>query len=366
MSAGPTRSGHPGASRTVSGQRPAVADMARTSRTPVPPSWLRRVLHEALDDLSAHPRPEQAVAALARRHAVGEQSVLVTAGAGEVPTLLGRALLPASDVRRAAVVHPMPQEAERALRLAGHDVVRVVLRPEDGFELDPHQVPDDVDLVLLGNPANPCSVRQRASLLAGLTRAGRVVCVDESFLPGGPGDPGSMLATGAPGVVSVRSLTRTWGVAGLRAGYVVGDRDVVSRMRVQQAPGTVSSLALAALRASAEPQAVAEAFDLTSTGVSQARLLATALRALAEEGLDLHVPVYPQAPFVLVRVDDGEFRRQRMRARGWAIRSCTDFPGLGPDWWRLSARDPLVTVRFLEDLRDVLSLPALAVPDSGW
>ena len=148
--------------------------------------------------------------------------MLVTAGAAEAFTLIARALRPGRDVRRPVVVHPQFTEPEVALTVAGHRVERVLLRAEDGFALDPSAVPADADLVVVGNPTNPTSVLH--SGLAALARPGRVLVVDEAFMDAVPGEPGSPAAQRLPGVIVVRSLTKTWGLAGLRAGYVIGPR----------------------------------------------------------------------------------------------------------------------------------------------
>ena len=63
------------------------------------------------------------------------------------------------------VVHPQFTEPEAALRAAGHAVSRVILSEEDGFVLDPALVPEDADLVFVGNPTNPTSLgRSRRGL----------------------------------------------------------------------------------------------------------------------------------------------------------------------------------------------------------
>src|SRR5262249_56155334 len=92
--------------------------------------------------------------------------------------LLAQAL---RGARRPVVVHPQFTEPEAALRHAGHQVERVLLRAEDGFRLDPALVPDDADLVFVGNPTNPTSVLHPAEEIAKLSRPGRVTVVAEAF-----------------------------------------------------------------------------------------------------------------------------------------------------------------------------------------
>ncbi|CCA54780.1 L-threonine 3-O-phosphate decarboxylase [Streptomyces venezuelae ATCC 10712] len=102
--------------------------------------------------------------------------------------LLARAL----PVRRPVVVHPQFTEPEAALRDAGHEVGRVLLREEDGFRLDPASVPQDADLVVIGNPTNPTSVLHPAATIAALARPGRTLVVDEAFMDAVPGERESL------------------------------------------------------------------------------------------------------------------------------------------------------------------------------
>ncbi len=139
------------------------------------------------------------------------------------------------------VVHPQFTEPEAALLAAGHRVTRVVLRCDDGFVLDPGAVPEDADLVIVGNPTNPTSVLHPADTLLALTRPGRVVVVDEAFMDAVPGETESLTGQLVPGLVVLRSLTKTWAIPGLRAGYVVGDAAVLADFAAQQPPWSVST-----------------------------------------------------------------------------------------------------------------------------
>ena len=105
-------------------------------------------------------RSDRARAAAADHHGRPEDQVLPTAGAAEAFTLVAR-LRP---WRRPVVVHPQFTEPHAALEQAGHAVTEVVLaRP---FLLDPAAVPDDADLVIVGNPTNPTGVLHPAATLA--------------------------------------------------------------------------------------------------------------------------------------------------------------------------------------------------------
>ena len=79
--------------------------------------------------------------------------------------------------------------------------------------------------------------------------------VDEAFMDAVPGETETMIGDDLTGLVVLRSLTKTWGLAGLRAGYVVGDPTLIAAMRRQQPPWSVSTPALAAMVACLSPQA---------------------------------------------------------------------------------------------------------------
>ncbi len=322
---------------------PGLVDLAVNVRLPRPPAWLRDELASALDSLAAYPSTVDAVQAVAGRHGRPSSEVLVTAGAAEAFTLLASAFRP----RHAVVVHPQFTEPEAALRAAGHAVSRVILTEADGFVLDPALVPAEADLVFVGNPTNPTSVLHPAPALLSLARPGRLLVVDEAFLDAIPGEAES-LASGFPGVVVLRSLTKTWGLAGLRAGYVLASADVVERLRAVQVPWSVSTLAGVATVACCRPSAVEEAEKLAIAAESDREFLVSGLVAAG-------VPVLgdPRGPFVLVRVPDGASLRARLREAGYAVRRGDTFPGLGPDHLRLAVRDRATTDAFLATLREV-------------
>ncbi|MFJ9603119.1 Rv2231c family pyridoxal phosphate-dependent protein CobC [Streptomyces althioticus] len=327
----------------------ALVDLAVNVRADTPPDWLRDRIAASLAGLAAYPDGRAARAAVAARHGLSVERVLLTAGAAEAFVLLARAL----KVSRPVVVHPQFTEPEAALRDAGHTVDRVLLRESDGFRLDPAAVPEDADLVVVGNPTNPTSVLHPAGVLAGLARPGRTLVVDEAFMDAVPGEREALAGrTDVPGLVVLRSLTKTWGLAGLRIGYVVAAAETVALLERAQPLWPVSTPALAAAEACVSPAALVEAEEAARVVAANRAYLIAGLRDFASHGLRVVEPA--EAPFVLVRVPDGAAVRERLRALGYATRRGDTFPGLGTEWLRLAVRDRGTTEGFLGALGRVL------------
>jgi len=309
--------------------RPGDADHAVNVMAGGPPSWLREALIRALeDDISAYPREDEAVEALAGLHGRAPEEIVPTSGAAQALWLLPAALRP----RLAVCVHPGFTETEAALRAHGIPVARVLRRPDSDFALDPAAVVQAADLVVVGNPASPSGTLDPLESVLALRRPGRVVVVDEAFMDLVPGEPGSLVREPLADVIVVRSMTKSLAIPGLRAGYAVAPAPLADRLRAVRPPWSCNALALAALRTMAQRPAA---------------LAAAARRAQAERtDLERRLEQIPglrtwraAANYVLVRVADGAAVAERLRAEGIAVRPAGSFPGLTPDDLRITARD---------------------------
>lgn len=322
---------------------PGLVDLAVNVRSGGTPGWLAERIRGT--DLAAYPDRREAVAAVAARHGRAADEVLLTAGAAEAFVLLARVLRP----RRAVVVHPQFTEPEAALRAAGHDVDRVIL--PDPFLLDPELVPDDADLVFVGNPTNPTSVAHPRDAMLGLVRPGRLVVADEAFADCLPGERESVAGHGElTGLVVIRSLTKTWGLAGLRVGYLLAAPDIIRLLKPAQPLWAVSTPALAATVATASPAALREAGEWALALAAERAHLLRRLGDVAAAG-DGQLRVVPgaAASFVLLDTRVADIRA-RLLGRGFAVRRGETFPGLGPGWIRVAVRDCETSDRFAEAL----------------
>jgi histidinol-phosphate aminotransferase len=327
---------------------PGLLDFAVNVRPGGPPSWLQARLTAALDRLGRYPSAEDdraAREAVAARHGRLPDEVLLLGGAAE-----GFALLPSLEPVHAAVVHPSFTEPEVALRAAEVGVTRVLLDAADGYRLRPDAVPEDADLVVLGNPTNPTSVLHPADAVRRLARPGRVLLVDEAFADAVPGEPESLAADPMPGVLILRSLTKTWGLPGLRAGYAVGEPELLARLATHRPQWPLGTLALEAIIACCQPDAVAEAERAAKVAAEHTAALAALLGTLP--GVHVHRPAL--APFLLLRIADGDRVRAGLRDRGIAVRRGDTFPGLGPDHIRVAVRRPEHNVILAKAMKEVL------------
>ena len=298
-----------------------------------PPPWLREAILAAFDDIATYPREDAAAAAVAERHGRDPAEVVLVNGAAQAFWLIARAL----EFRSAVCVHPSFTEPEAALRAAGHQPRRLML--EAPWSIEGARVPDDADLVVVGNPTNPTGVLHRSAQLRSLCRPGRVTVVDEAFMDFVPGEPESLTGDRvAPGLVVMRSLTKLYGIPGLRAGYLLAEPRLAGRLRDARPAWSVNALALAAtvacLRRPDHARAVA-------VEVGRARADLTA-RLASVTGIVAHPAA---ANFVLVEASDGRTRTTRLRERGIAVRPCHSFPGLTHDHLRIAVREPAAHAR---------------------
>lgn len=319
-----------------------MLDFAVNVRGAGPPQWLADRLAARLTDLGSYPTAADvaaARAAVAARHGRDLQEVALLAGGAE-----GFALLPQLEPRRAALIAPSFTEPQAVFDSAGVPVAHVVL--EAPFRLSCAAVPADADLVVVGNPTNPTGVLHRRDEILALRAPGRIVVVDEAFADAVPGEPESLAGRSLPDVVVLRSLTKTWSLAGLRVGYALGAPDVLARLTAQRPHWPLGTLQLEALTACSAAAAVAEA-------EAGARRLAELRSEMAAGLTAAGFPVADGvAPFVLFSVPDAELARKHLAEKGIAVRRCDTFHGL-PDGHLRAAVRPEWPV-LVEALQEVL------------
>src|SRR5204862_488798 len=119
---------------------------------------------------------------------------------------------------------------------------RVVLDAPWGLRAT--DVPDDADLVVVGNPTNPTGVLHDRKTLGALCRPGRVTLVDEPFMDFVPGEAETLAAERRPPAPATGRAPATRGgvAAALAGGRLPGDARLAVRDAQQHAVPPVVDL----------------------------------------------------------------------------------------------------------------------------
>ncbi|MHB8577463.1 MAG: aminotransferase class I/II-fold pyridoxal phosphate-dependent enzyme, partial [Dehalococcoidia bacterium] len=152
-------------------------------------------------------------------------------------------------------------------------------------------------------------------------------------------------------------MTKDYGLAGLRLGYLVAHPSAITAVKRLQPPWSVSSAAQAAgIAALADLHFLPRMLAVMRAGKT---VLVEGLRGLGLEVLE------GSANFVLVEVGDAPAVRHELLRKGCAVRDCTSF-GL-PAHVRIGVRRPEECVRLIEAFSALLQERAAeaAAPSAG-
>lgn len=159
---------------------------------------------------------------------VGADQVLVTAGAAAALFCIATTLLEPGD--HTVVVRTNYATNLETPRAIGADLDVVDLRYEDGWQLDVDQVAARLQdgrtrLISVTQPHNPTGTTfDRATLdalVALAERSGAVLLVDETYRDLTHGEALPLAASLSPRALSVSSMSKAYGLPGLRIGWVV-------------------------------------------------------------------------------------------------------------------------------------------------
>lgn len=282
MSAGPTTYVWEPTSESIAAEQGLpVETIVRfdTNTRPTPPEAVARVLARGAfaPGISEYPPSDYRilVEAASARYRVERDEILVGAGADEILDLVARASLREGD---SAVVAPPTYAMYRVVtEQRGARVVEVPrLGPERGFALDTtgirHAAAAGARLIWLCDPNNPTGTSDGPAaigrLLDGLSadaaRDGRdapVVAIDEAYAEYAGTSTLPLLAE-YQRLVVIRTLSKAYGIAGLRVGFGLARRltlDPIQRFRPPSSVSTTSMTVGAALLR--DPEIVGDAVD---------------------------------------------------------------------------------------------------------
>ena len=327
------------ANQSPLGMPPAVADAARAAVAEADhyPDSLCRDLRTAIGRLDGVP-PEQ---------------ICCGNGAADVLFRLAAALRP----KQALITAPAFSEYEDAVRVAGGTVQRHRLDPANDFDVDRTILRDlvpPVDLLILCTPNNPTGRLIGEPLLREILNRCREAAIrpviDECFLRLSDGS-GVGLAPWLeefPELVLLRAFTKSHAMPGLRLGYcLTADPALPNTLYRAGQPWSVSAVAQAAgIAACGCPEWPERTMELVRSERDRLTAVIRSLGGIVWESA---------ANYLLFRVPGRTDLKERLLEHGILIRSCANYHGLGPDYYRTAVRRPEENDRLLTAMEEVLS-----------
>jgi threonine-phosphate decarboxylase len=240
------------------------------------------------------------------------------------------------------VVIPAPTfcEYELASQKAGAEVTFV---PLHNLELEAGQVIENArgaDAVFLCNPNNPTgilSTKQIMKIIENVDSSTRIL-LDECFieLADNP-DANTMIEqiSKFDNLVILRSLTKSFGLAGLRVGYGVCNPTLAKKLSANKIPWNVNGLAQVA--------GVAALLERRRY-LSKARTLVKKERKFLHDSigkLQSFRPLRSNSNYFLVHLqgrNSTQFRDKLLKKTGVLVRDCSTFTGMGTQYIRLAVK----------------------------
>jgi len=256
--------------------------------------------------------------ALAERLGVAEDTLILGNGSNEIIELVVRTFLRPGDE---AVMAAQAFVVYRLVVQGAGGVARIVPLREFTHDLDAMAaaVTPRTRVLFLANPNNPTGTIFRRPAWTALLRAlpdHVVVVADDAYAEyvDDPQYPDTIRerGDGRVPVVTLRTFSKLYGLAGLRVGYGIGPAAIIDAIQRIRQPFNVNSLALVgALAALDDVEHVKRTLAVNRTGMA---VLTDAFRTL---GLEF---VPSAANFVLVRVGDGARIYDALLRRGVIVR----------------------------------------------
>lgn len=283
--------------------------------------------------------------------------LLMGNGAAELIYLLVRV----TGCKKALIPAPTFCEYGLSVLSQGGEVIEVAMEEEEGFRLPVKKVIELIpgaDLIFICSPNNPTGrlVDREAieQILEASAHHGVLVVVDEAFMDF---VPRRMLYTMMPAVgksanlAVLYSLTKFFGIPGLRLGAIAAPKDIIKKMNAAKDPWNVNILAQVAGIAGLSDL---EHMERTNTVVNREKLyLFDALHSIP--GLN---PLPGAANFILLNVTKSGLKSSALTEllgrRGILVRDCRGFSGIDGRYIRIAVKNRPENEVLISAIKDIM------------
>ncbi|MDO8568445.1 MAG: histidinol-phosphate transaminase [Dehalococcoidales bacterium] len=310
-----------------------IMDLSVSSNPFMPPPGIKRTISRAI--IGQYPDSEaiEFRRSLAGTLGIAPDNIIAGSGTIELIRLIALAYFRPGD--GVLLLEPTFGEYEVAIQLAGAKTIKYRSSEANGFAPQTEEVIRLIKqrrprAVFLCNPNNPTGHYLSRTNIEAISQAigdDGMLILDEAYVTfvESTWDSTKLITRN---VIILRSMTKDYGLAGLRLGYAIAGRDIIANLRKVCPPWNVNAVALEIGTAALH---YTDYLEQTNRKIIAAReYLIARLTAL---GL---TPLPSDANFFLVRVGNARKFRAALLKKGMMVRDCTSF-GL-PEYIRIAPR----------------------------
>ena len=319
----------------------------------------------ALEAISQHltlikhypdPDHEWLLEVLAKSVGVKPKNVVVSNGSTELIYLFCEVFLESGC--EAVVPVPTFSEYKAAIERSGGNIVFLQCESAKNFRLNIEELEKAISkktrIIFLCNPNSPTGwLYEKDDVLRVIRFAAEknvLVFVDEDyidFVDDGKRYSMADYVNKFDNLFVLRSLTKFYGLAGVRVGFGISSADIAKILKNVKMPWSVNSLAMVATEAAVrDTDFIKNSRLLVSKGRREMREMFKAIPWLK---------VYPsETNFLLIEIIKGDSTstqvREELAKNGLLIRDCKDFDGLDNRFFRVTVRRPEENKKLVEQI----------------
>jgi threonine-phosphate decarboxylase len=301
----------------------------------------RKAVVERVDSILHYPEQfaEGLTSEAARFYDVPNDCLIAGNGSTELIYLLPRAFRP----KKALIINPTFSEYKNALKITGCSIDYFLMLEEDGFRLrlDPlmRVLKGRYDILYICNPGNPTgTLIPKSDILEIVDKAlshNTLCIVDEAFIDFTEKESVKREAVERSNLIVLRSMTKFFGIPGIRIGFAIGNKERIGGMTVYKEPWSVNALgSIAAIESIDDTEYIEESRRYVAMERDH---LFSALKEI--QGLK---PFPSSANYILLKIKrdgvDADSLAATLAKEGVLIRSCSSFDGLGNRFFRVAVR----------------------------
>jgi threonine-phosphate decarboxylase len=305
------------------------------------------------------PDPKWLLEALAKSAGVEPNNIIVGNGSTELIYLFNEVFL--ENGYEAVIPIPSFSEYKAAIERFGGTMTFLKCEPEKNFQLNIEELERTISkktrIIFLCNPNSPTgALYEKSDILRIIKYAAErniFVFLDEDYIDFVDDNKRYSMAEYVneyKNLFVLRSLTKFFGLAGLRIGFGIGSPDLVTVLKNVMMPWSVNILAMFATVSAIED----------TNFIKKSRILVSNSRKEMQE-LFKTVPwlkVYPsETNFLLIEIMRGDLTstliREALAKKGFLIRDCKDFDGLNNRFFRVTVRRPEENKRLIKQIKSV-------------